>query len=298
MRFSSRAVLFFSFTCRFLYAAPADTKQVIGTVRSIEQSLGLRPTGDFARADAGVAAYYRCYYTGKRDLPDSYDKLKLREGNPEGCAVDPKKFDVFFYKIEAVASGNTPITQSLAAASPERVATVVSHEDFHEQLKQLPDTIAEAAATLVGFLTGAAADARLSSEAEIFREKSQLINSAYGRLSRVYRSEHNESHVFDEKQAVFGALQAACAEMRPAGTFNKCVSTPNNAGLAFDHSYTKYYPLLYEVYESCGRNLKCTIDAIERAPKKKPESDVVRYFRNLRGAASRASLYREADEPR
>ena len=57
----------------------------------------------------------------------------------------------FFYRIEAVATGHVPITQMLAAASVERLATVIPHEDFHLQVRDLPDRVAEAATTLVGF---------------------------------------------------------------------------------------------------------------------------------------------------
>ena len=247
-------------------------------MKTVEEAVGFRPTRDFARSDPRITAYYRCYYTGTRQLPASYDQLKLREGNESGCPVDPNKFDVFFYKIEAVASGRAPVTQSLAAASAERIATVVPHEDFHEQLKQLPDTIAEAAATLIGFLTAAKADGELSAEAGLFREKALLINRSYEHLAALYRTERDRRRALEEKEKTFAALQSGCAAIPPARTFNRCVSAANNAGLAFDHSYTEYYPLLYQVYEACGRNLPCAIARIENAPNKKREADLVRYF--------------------
>jgi hypothetical protein len=88
--------------------------------------------------------------------------------------------------------------------------------------------------------------------------------------------------VVREKRELLASLQSECAAIRPEPrTFNKCVSAPNNAGLAFDHTYTKYYPLLYRVFRACGRDLPCTIQKIESAPKKRREADVASYFAAL-----------------
>ena len=64
--------------------------------------------------ERSVAAY-RCYYTGKLELPESYPGLQLKQGAKDGCALDPEKYDVFFYPIEAVGNGKTPVTTSLQA---------------------------------------------------------------------------------------------------------------------------------------------------------------------------------------
>ena len=266
---------------RWAGAGPGDSGQVIDKVKAMERTLGLPPTHNFERDDTRIVAYYRCYFTGKRELPDSYNRLRLRTGTKDGCPVDERKFDVFFYPVEAVANGHAPVTESLASASMERIATVVPHEDFHEQIEQLPDAIAEPAATLIGFLTGAAALGQMQDEARLFREKAVLINREYERLAGIYKSEHDPRRALDEKQQLFVSLQGECAAIRPEPrSFNKCPSALNNAGLAFDHSYTKFYPLLYQVFEACREDLQCTIAKISAAPKKKPEAEVVRYLRN------------------
>lgn len=275
-----------------LVGAPAQDRQpVLRAVQTEEQAAGLPPTGNFARLDPRRPAYYRCYFTGKLELPDSYDGLKLREGAPNGCRLSEKKYDVFFYPIEAVASRHTPVTQSLAAATPERFATVVSHEDFHAQIHELPDRIAEAAATLAGFVTGAAALSmlgrpQLSSEADLFLEKSTLINRSYERLRAVYQDARerriSRSTARTDKRQLLDALQRECRKIRPAPqSFNPCVSAPNNAGLAFDHTYTADYPLIYAVFQACRRDLRCTTEAIVTAPKKRPEAEVAAYFRRF-----------------
>lgn len=274
----------------------ASPDAVIQSAKQAERAAGIRPTKNFGHADPHVRAFYRCYYTGPLQLPDSYAGLKLRKGSPEGCPLNPQKYDVFFYPIEAVASGHTPVTESLAAAPTERVATVVPHEDFHEQIPDLPDEIGEAAATLAGFLTGAAAlesthDSALDHDAELFLEKSRLVNRYHERLSAVYQARHDgqlsRTAALDEKRKIFAAIQQECAAIQPdPRSFNKCVSSGNNAGLAFDHTYTKYYPLVYQVYLACRRDVKCAIDTMARAPRKTTETAVVQYFQAFVAAHS------------
>ena len=271
-----------------LYALPAlasgaDAQSAIEQLKTAEKAAGFHRTGNFGRVDASVPAYYRCYYTGKLELPESYDELKLRKGTKNGCALDEKKYDVFFYPVEAVASGHTPVTESLATASTERVAMVVPHEDFHAQIDGLPRRIEEAAATLVGFVTGATALHEQALDAELFLKKSEIVNRYFDRLSAIYKTARrgalSEAAARAEQKRLMEALHAECSAIQPAPrSFNKCVSAPNNAGLAFDHTYTKYYPMLYRVYAGCGKDLKCTAQRIMAAPHKRQERELVAYF--------------------
>jgi hypothetical protein len=258
--------------CGLAWAAEPDIQQL----KTVEQSAGFRPTGNFQRADGRLTAYYRCYFTGKLELPESYNDLKLHKGTKDGCAVNEKKYDVFFYPIEAVASGHTPVTQSLAAATTERRAMVVAHEDFHAQVDGLPDRIAEAAATLVGFATAAAALNEAPADAELFLRKAEMVNRAFDQLSAVYKAARHGGisgqAAREEKQRVLAKLQQECAQVSPKPqSFNICLSAANNAGLAFDHTYTKFYPLVYSVYAGCGKDLKCTAQLLmaQATPKRR-----------------------------
>jgi hypothetical protein len=255
----------------------------IERLKTVEQSVGFRPTGNFQRADARIAAYYRCYYTGKLELPESYDDLKLRGGGKNGCALDENKYDVFFYPIEAVASGHTPVTQSLAAATTERRAMVVPHEDFHAQINGLPDRIAEAAATLIGFVTAATALDQAPVDADLFLRKAEMVNGAFDHLSAVYkaarRGELSKQAAREEQERVLRAFQQNCAAVSPRPrSFNQCLSAANNAGLAFDHTYTKFYPLVYGVYAACGKDLKCATQKILTTPRKRSEREAAKYL--------------------
>jgi hypothetical protein len=282
-----QALLVLAAFCAFPTVAPAAGPQTeIDKIKKVEQEAGFHPTGNFGRMDGRVRAYYRCYYTGKLELPESYDELKLRVGTKDGCALDEKKFDVFFYPVEAVASGHTPVTESLASDSAERVAMVVPHEDFHAQIEGLPRRIQEAAATLVGFVTGATALDEQALDADLFLKKAEIVNRYFDRLSAIYRTARrgslSEAAARAEQGRLLQALREECSAIQPEPrSFNKCLSAANNAGLAFDHTYTKYYPMLYRVYAACGKDLKCTTQRIMTAPRKRRERDLVAYFEKL-----------------
>ena len=66
-------------------------------------------------------------------------------------------------------------------------------------------------------------------------------------------------------------------------SFNKCLPVQNNAGLAFDATYTRHYPLLYELFWARGQDPRATIEAIKQAADTYflTEEAVVDYFRNL-----------------
>jgi hypothetical protein len=101
-----------------------DRKDLVNAVKRLEKKLGFRRTKNFHKESAESAVAYRCYYTGKLELPDSYEKLQLLQGTKTGCPLDTKKYDVFFYPLEAAGSGKTPVSASLEHESVERFLVV------------------------------------------------------------------------------------------------------------------------------------------------------------------------------
>jgi hypothetical protein len=279
----------------------ANRKDLVSAIKRLEKKLGFRQTRNFTKQSAKVAAAYRCYYTGKLELPDSYEGLQLRQGTAAGCPIDAEKYDVFFYPMDANASGKTPVTASLAHESVERFLVVVPHEDFHanKELRKLPATLSEAASTLIGFLTaaevarqqfGESSDVyhNLQREPELFLRKADIINRHHARFSQLYAAARadkiSERDALAQKRQVFEELQQACKAISPAPkSFNPCPAVENNAGLAFDATYTKYYPIVYGLYNAEGRALSSTLDALRRALKAQTESEALR---NLRAAVT------------
>lgn len=276
----------------------ANRKDLIGAVKRLERTLGFRRTKNFHKESSESAVSYRCYYTGKLELPDSYEKLQLIQGTKDGCPVDPQKYDVFFYPLEAAGSGKTPVSASLANESVERFLVVVPHEDFHssKELQKLPVALGEASATLAGFLTAAEVARQkfgdqsevylnLKREPDLFARKAEIVNRYHAQLSQLYAAtragEISQQTALAQKHEAFQSLHQACSALSPAPkSFNRCPAANNNAGLAFDETYTRYYPLMYQIYLAQGREIKPTLSAVERALKVTSPEDALDNLRN------------------
>jgi hypothetical protein len=288
-----------------LTASPGGSAltDLIGALKRREKTLGFRKTKNFRSHSSHSAADYRCYYTGKLELPESYEGLKLSVGTKDGCTLDPAKFDVFFYPVEAVGSGKTPVTSSLEHDSMERLLVVVPHEDFHgsEQLGKFPATLNEAASTLIGFLTaaevarekfGAGSEVyrNLLREPELFLQKSAIVNRYHERVARLYAAaqsgELGEPEALAQKERLFQEVQRACQAITPdPRSFNKCLAADNNAGLAFDETYSKYYPMIYELHASNGQNLRATVNGLKQILAAGSEAEAVKGLRVLTNKA-------------
>jgi hypothetical protein len=285
---------------------PTSTQDLVGALKHLEKSLGFRKTENFRRQSDETVADYRCYYTGKLELPESYEGLKLSTGTKDGCTLDTGKFDVFFYPIEAVGSGKTPLTSTLQRASTERFLVVVPHEDFHssEDLRKLPATLNEAASTLIGFLTaGEVALEKFGAESEVYRnllrepelflQKATLVNNYHARVGHLYAAVQSgdvpETEALTQKERLFQEIRQSCLAISPEPrSFNKCPAANNNAGLAFDETYTKYYPMMYELYDAKGKNLTVTINALKRALASKSEAEALQVLRELTAKEKRS----------
>ena len=246
--------------------------ETIGELKDFAEGLGGHATENFLRHSDRHTADNRCYFTGKLEVPEFYSSLRMVREDGDRCAARGADHDVFFYPVEAVASGEETITVSLAVAPTERVLVVVPHEDFHNQreLRKAPTEVAEAAATLVGFLTASAFAKEkfgvqspifhsLDRDAELFLRKSAIVNRYYREVSALYATLREgrltPAETLERKAALFAELQRSCAAIAPDPvSFNKCPAAMNNAGLAFDHTYTRHYPMIHELYGLLGRD--------------------------------------------
>ncbi len=262
--------------------SPASGIEMIGELKDFAEAMGSQPTDNFRTTSARVVSDERCYFTGKLQLPEFYSNLRLVRESESRCAARAGEFDVFFYPVQAVASGEETITVALAEAPTERVLVVVPHEDFHNQIeaRKAPTEVAESAATLVGFLTASAfARDRLGEEAstsrllardvDLFLRKSLIVNAYYDRVSELYKSFRagalSEAETLARKSELFAELERSCSAISPDPvSFNKCPAALNNAGLAFDRTYTRHYPLMYDLYTSLGRDPSALVLALKQ----------------------------------
>jgi hypothetical protein len=255
--------------------------EVIADVKDFAVSLGGHTTGNFLTHSDRRTSDTRCYFTGKLQLPEFYNALQMVREDEERCVARSGEHDVFFYPVEAVASGQESITVSLADAPAERLLVVVPHEDFHNQREaaKAPTEVAEAAATLVGFLTaGGFASGRygadsmtariLARDADLFLRKSFVVNTYYEKVSALYGQFRSgaltSAQALERKAELFAELQQSCSEIAPDPvSFNKCPAAINNAGLAFDRTYTRHYPLLHDLYTRLGSDPSALIPALK-----------------------------------
>jgi hypothetical protein len=286
-------------------------EDLIVRIKHLEKVLGFRHTKNFSHASNKPMAAYRCYYTGKLELPESYEALRLKAGTKDGCSLDPEKNDVFFYPVEAVPFRKTPVTASLARESTERFLVVIPHEDYHEsrELRRLPATLTEAASTLMGFLTarevarakfGAESEVyrNLSREPELFLRKAEIVNRYHARLSDLYAEVRAgalaPSEALAQKENLFRGAQQACqAIVADPKSFNKCLAANNNAGLAFDRTYTRYYPLMYDLYKAYQEDLRATNEALKQALNARSEAAAVQHLQEITARATEHALLRQ-----
>jgi hypothetical protein len=256
--------------------------EVIAEVKDFAVTLGGEATENFVRSSDRPVSDNRCYFTGKLELPAFYNTLQMVREDEERCAARRGESDVFFYPVQAVASGAETITVSLAEASTERLLVVVPHEDFHTQseARKAPTEVAEAAATLVGFLTASefardrfgaesAAAQTLARDADLFLRKSTLVNQYYEKVRGLYRDFQagalTSAQTLERKADLFAELQRSCAEIAPEPvSFNKCPAAMNNAGLAFDRTYTAHYPMLHDLYTLLGGDTPALVSTLKR----------------------------------
>jgi hypothetical protein len=264
--------------------------EMIGELKDFAESMGSQPTDNFRTTSARVVSDERCYFTARLQLPEFYSNLRLVRENESRCAARAGEFDVFFYPVQAVASGDETITVALAEAPTERVLVVVPHEDFHNQIEasKAPTEVAESAATLVGFLTasafarerlgeGASTSRLLARDVDLFLRKSLVVNAYYDRVSELYKSFRagaiSETETLVRKSALFAELEHACSAISPDPvSFNKCPAALNNAGLAFDRTYTRHYPLMYDLYLSLGRDPSALVQTLKQLMPRWPSS--------------------------
>ena len=272
-------------------AVPFVTTEVIAEVKDFAVALGGHATGNFLLQSARHTSDNRCYFTGKLQLPEFYNALRMVREDAESCASRGGEHDVFFYPVQAVASGEETITVSLAEAPAERLLVVVPHEDFHNQreARTAPAEVAEAAATLVGFLTasGFAKDrygaesttARmLARDPDLFLRKSLLVNRYFEEVSTLYQHFRSgtltPAQTLERKAELFAELQRSCGEISPEPvSFNKCPAAMNNAGLAFDRTYTRHYPMLHDLYRQLGGDTPALVARLKRLMMNWPDAD-------------------------
>jgi hypothetical protein len=100
-------------------------------------------------------------------------------------------------------------------------------------------------------------------------QKANIVNRYHGQVSVLYSSfksgKITREAALMRKQELFAALGQECGAIAPDPvSFNKCPAVLNNAGLAFDSTYTRQYPAMFDLYHRLGEDTKATIQGLRR----------------------------------
>jgi hypothetical protein len=95
------------------------------------------------------------------------------------------------------------------------------------------------------------------------------VNRYYEQARRLYHDFRagtlTPTQTLERKAELFAEMQRSCAAIAPEPvSFNKCPAAMNNAGLAFDRTYTRHYPMLHELYISLGSDTPDLVSALKR----------------------------------
>jgi hypothetical protein len=126
-----------------------------------------------------------------------------------------------------------------------------------------------------------------------------MVNHYYARLSELYAAAHKgdlpSSEALERKEKLFREVHQACQAIDPSPkSFNRCLSANNNAGLTFDRTYTRYYPLMYDLYKAFQEDLKATNEALQQALNTRSEATAVQRLRDLTARAGEHALLRQS----
>lgn len=240
----------------------AERMSLTEEIKAYELRIGWKKTNNFLRYEAGSTGLLFCYYA---DIFAQHTSWAVGAGGE--CTIDPKRYDVFPMRVQAIAGIGTPVSPLLVRVSLARFIMVVFHEDFHEQVDGYPSlAINESAATLMGLLAArefakekfgafSPVSIALESDLQLHVRGSLLLRDTYAKLGSLYSAVREGSVTKDEglaeKQRIFARLKEACADMQFA-TIASCHDSMNNAELGFNYSYAEHYQTFFELATICG----------------------------------------------
>lgn len=272
--------LFYSQEVRAVEFTPKEQQalDLIQKVKVFAPTLGLDTTSNFEKFEEGSGNYNLLYYHFKEDVPFSYmdNTMKFLFCPRDNLAdnllflvvqgVNLEDYDVFLYPSVALAYG-TIVTRRLLNAEPKYLASVVIHEDFHDNV-QLPRHIDEAAASLVGIVG-----------AELYFGQNEV------RIRQKLNDELRRSHdvIYCHKRLVeLAGLYAADKISFQAYESEKqrlvsllSVDTQNVTQVVFQHTYSYYFPLMCRLFYALNGDLARFVKVMKESPALPPSLNVI-----------------------
>ena len=246
----------------------ATRMALVSEIKAFQAKLDWAPTDNFLTYAPALGTYSWCTQSGMLNFQAAWFEITKAE-----CAANGEVFDTQFYESEALAGIGTPLSSSMVKASRARFIMVVFHEDFHEQIREIPTlALNESATELLGFLAARAfveekegkhspLYKELSADLEVSLKSAHVEIHYYTELSGVYEKAAagiiTREQALGEKAVLYKKLQNECANMR-LSTAMSCAGITNNASFARNIVYSVYYPLFYDLHQVCGEDIKKT----------------------------------------
>jgi len=266
--------------------------QLVDEIKAFERELGFIETENFRTYRPEVGAYDYLFYTSSTELPYSLDDpaLVTAVGTRDSVYIDARKYDAYFYSIPSVAGKGTPVTESLMRAPLYRYIQIIFHEDWHAQI-DLPLGLEEPSAEIIGYAA-----------AMLFtRDKFGQDSSVYRTLTKHLDNRLRESEVYREYYAKLEALYAQYHEgklseldtlIRKARLLEAMGNELqdiwggkpdqlNNAFIAFQMTYLRHLPLMYEVFKATGFDLTETIRIFRAMPEQGTAFDTLEQVKGI-----------------
>ena len=250
---------------------------LITEIKAFEKKIGFNETENFKTYSDETKAYDYSFFTSITTLPYSLDDplLQAATGKPENIPIDLEKYDVFFYSIQAIAGGETPVTKSLLQASLPRFIHVIFHEDWHEQIDS-PLGIEEPSAEVVSYTAAMLfAKEKFGQNSEVYEtlqkrfnkklEESELYQQYYDELNILYSSFHSgvvsEADTLAQKARLLKEMEKELKNLWGAAPRQL-----NNAFISFQMTYFRHFPLIQRVYSATNYDLAETMAILRSVP--------------------------------
>jgi len=252
--------------------------ELIKEIKDFENRLGFNQTENFETYSAEVETRDYWFYTPQTVLPYSLDdpRLGYLTGDPESIPVDFDEYDVFFYPVEALAGVKTPVTGSLLKAPLSRFIHLVFHEDWQEQMA-LPLGIEEPSAEIVSYVAAMLfAVEKFGPDTEVYYTLRKELHKKL-KESRVYQQYYEQlgalySEFYSGKVTKAETLRRKAQLLEAMGNDLEGIwrgrpEQLNNAFIAFQMTYLRHLPLLYEVFLQADRDIIATMAVLRSMPR-------------------------------
>ena len=239
---------------------------MIAEIKAFEKELGFAETENFKMFSPETEAYHYLFYTPGMQLPYSLDDPALMSaiGTRDSVYLDFKKYDAYFYSIPSVAGEGTPVTESLLQAPLYRFIQIIFHEDWHEQI-DLPHGLEEPSAEIISYAAATLfARDRFGQDSQVYQtlvkhfdnklRESEIYIAYYARLEDLYAQYH------EGKLSELDTLIRKSRLLEDMGNELQLIwggkpDQLNNAFIAFQMTYLRHLPLMYEVFQAADSDL-------------------------------------------